>query len=123
MPLTWEIEDTPDHLLARVEGSWQIRTLLQLIDEMGRRARLGGHSRIFCDCREVTGMLGEIDRYLAGSHGAYTLGATKLVALVHPDSVVNEFAMKAAARRGGRLFTTKDPEVAREWLFAEEAKG
>lgn len=118
MPLRWTIEDQSDHLLVRVEGLWHIQPILKLIDLIAVRCREDGYSRVLCDCRALQSHFNEVDRFLAAVRVADRLGATQLAVLVAADAVVTPSAAKAAARRGGRVFVTRDPEEARRWLFA-----
>jgi hypothetical protein len=118
MPLTWTLEDQPDHLLVHLDGQWQLQSLLKMIDEAGRRCHERGYSRLLCDLRAVRGPLSETDRYLAGTRIAEVLKAVKVAAVVAADAVITGFAGKVAERRGGRLFVTKDIDEALQWLFA-----
>ena len=117
MPLTWTLHDQPDHLLVRLEGQWQLQSLLRMIDEMSRRCQERGYMRVLCDLREVRGPLSESDRYLAGSRIAEVMKSTKVAAIAAADTVVTGFGMKVAERRGGRLFVTKNVDEALQWLF------
>ena len=121
MPLSWELVDEPDHLLARVEGEWQAQSLLKLIDAIGKRCHHHGFTRVLLDVRAVRGPLSELDRYLAGTRIASVLQTTRVAVLAAPDAVITRFGANVAARRGGYLFPTKDIDEARQWLFAADA--
>ena len=120
MALSWQFDDRPDHLLVVVEGQWHIQSLLRMIDETGVRCRHRSYQRAVIDMREVVGLASEGDRYLAGVRVASALGSTKVAAILRHDAFMTSFAARVAARRGGRLFVTKDPEEARQWLFAAD---
>ena len=120
MPLSWELVDEPDYLLARVEGEWQAQSLLKLIDAIGERCRYHGFSRVLLDARAVRGPLSETDRYLAGTRIASVLTSTRVAVLAAPDALITGFGANVAARRGGRVFPTKDIDEARQWLFAAD---
>jgi hypothetical protein len=117
MSFTWTLEDQPDHLVVRVEGQWQIQSLFQMLDEIAARCREAGYARVLCDLREVRGPLAELSKYLAGARVAEVLKTVKIAALAGPQTMVTGFAAKVAASRGGRLFTTKSEDEARQWLF------
>jgi hypothetical protein len=117
MALHWDFEDQPDHLFVRVDGQWQIQSVLKLIDAIAGRCRDGGHVRVLADCREMRGPVGELDRYLSGTHVASALGPIKLAVVVSADAVITRFGMNVAERRGGRLLSTKSFDEARQWLF------
>lgn len=117
MPLTWTFEDQSDHLLVRLDGQWQLPSLLKMIDEAARRCQERGYTRLLCDLRQVRGPLSESDRYLAGMRVAEVMKSVKVAAIAAADAVVTGFAGKVAERRGGRLFTTKSEEEALHWLF------
>jgi hypothetical protein len=111
-------EDREDHLVVYLEGEWLLPSLLRMFDEIAERCREVGHERILCDCRNVRGPLAEMSKYLIGARVAEVLKTKKLAAVVAPDAHVTGFAGNVAARRSGRLLTTKSLEAAREWLFA-----
>lgn len=120
MALSWTLDDQADHLLVRVEGSWQLRPIFDLLDEIAGRCRDRGHARVLCDVREVQGPLSEITKYLAGTRIAEGMKTVRFAVLAAPDSIVTGFAGSVAARRGGKLFTTKSEAEARQWLFAPD---
>lgn len=117
MALTWVIEDRKDHLLVQLEGEWLLPSLFRMFDEVAGRCREGGHVRVLFDCRNVHGTLAEVSKYLMGTRVAEVLKGIKAAAVAAPDAHVTGFAGSVAARRGGRLFTTKSLEEARQWLF------
>ena len=117
MALSWVFEDREDHLVVHLEGEWLLPSLFRMLDEADERCRDVGHVRILCDCRDVHGTLAETTKYLVGARIAEVLRTIKLVAVVAPDAHVTGFAGEVAARRGGRLLTTKSLEEAHQWLF------
>ena len=117
MALDWVFEDREDHLVVRLEGEWLLPSLFRMFDEIAERCREAGYVRVLCDCRNVSGMLAETSKYLIGTRVAEALESIKLAAVVAPDAYVTGFAGDVAARRGGRLFTTKSLEEARRWLL------
>lgn len=121
MALSWEFVDEPDLLFVRVEGEWLIRSTLELIESMGQRCQKGRYGRVLCDMRGVRGPMGELDRYLSGAHVASVLKSIKLALVAPLDAVITGFGANVAARRGGHLYSTKDIEEARQWLFAAAA--
>jgi hypothetical protein len=118
--LSWVFVDESDHLLVRVEGEWQVQSMLKLIDAMGGRCRDRGYSRVLVDARAVRGPLSEPDRYLAGARIASELKSTRVAVLAAPNATITGFGANVAARRGGQLYPTKDIDEARQWLFAPE---
>jgi hypothetical protein len=117
MALSWVFEDREDHLVVRLEGEWILPSLFRMLDETAERCREFGHLRVLCDFRNVHGTLAEMTKYLIGARVAEVLKTIKVASLVAPDAHVTGFAPEVAARRGGRLFTTKSLEDARQWLF------
>jgi hypothetical protein len=117
MALRWVFEDREDHLVVHLEGEWLLPSLFLMFDEIAERCREVGHVRVLCDCRNVRGTLAETTKYLVGVRVAEALKTIKLAAVVAPDAHVTGFAGNVAARRGGRLFTTKSLEEARQWLL------
>jgi len=117
MALSWVFEDREDHLVVCLEGEWLLPSLFRMLDETAERCREFGHVRVLCDFRNVRGTLAEMNKYLLGTHVAEALKTIKLAAVVAPDAHVTGFAGNVAARRGGRLLTTKSLEEARQWLL------
>ena len=117
MALSWVFEEREDHLVVTLEGEWLLPSLFRMFDEIAARCREGGYERVLCDCRKVHGPLAETSKYLIGTRIAERLRAIRLAAVVAPDAHVTGFAGSVAARRGGRLFTTRSLEEARQWLF------
>ncbi len=123
MPLSWEFHDEKGHLRVHVDGEWQLQSVLKLIEEIGQECRARGYDRVFGDMSTVRGPVAELDRYLSGARVASILGATRLAVVIAPDAILTGFAANLAARRGGRLFATKDADEAAQWLFADETSG
>jgi len=121
MPLSWELVDEPDHLLVRIEGDWQVQSMLKMIEAVGKRCRDRGFARVLLDARAVRGPLSETDRYLAGTRIASVLQSIRVAVLAAPDALITGFGANVAARRGGQLYPTKDIDEARQWLFAADA--
>ena len=117
MALYWVFEERKDHLVVNLEGEWLLPSLFRMFDEVAERCREAGYARVLCDCRNVRGTLAETSKYLIGTRVAEALKAIKVAAVVAPDAHVTGFAGNVAARRGGRLLTTKSLEEARQWLF------
>ena len=118
MPLTWTIEDQPDHLVVRGDGDWHLQRIFQILDAVAARCRETGYARVLFDARNVHGPLSEISRYAAAARVAEVLKSVKLAVLAAPDAVITGLGVQVAASRGGKLFVTKSEDEARQWLLA-----
>jgi hypothetical protein len=112
----WEITTQADHLVALVSGTWNVKGVLEMVDDIARTCRATGHSRVLCDLRQMRGNIAEMEKYMVGVRIAEAGQSIRFAALAAADTTVTHFAGRVAAKRGGSLLTTKDEQEALEWL-------
>ena len=117
--MQWTFEDAPDHLLITVEGDFLLQPVLRLLDEIRQECRSRGYDRVLVDCRTMGGLVSEGDKFVFGSRLAERLGAVRVAAVFSPGVTITGFAMRVAARRGGKFFGTTEMNDALRYLDGE----
>jgi len=118
MKLTICFEDADDYLLARVEGRWTPDSVSQGIQEMVKKARDGGHSRVLLDLRKLSAPPTDFARFRAGEQIAEMSRGILKIAAVYPEELINKFAEDTAVNRGAQFTVVADFDEAVQWLLS-----
>lgn len=115
-----EIETTvePDFVRITVTGEYSFSKLFDFVDYVRAESDKNGRSRALIDCRQMAGMMTEIERFEGGQRIAEIFGGHLKAALMMPANGITKLGELAARNRGAKFLVTPSETEALDWLLA-----